>query len=90
MFTFGDVLQHKASGHTPSSVCERTFALRQQSFQDLLEDKPILELPVVFTGTRREVIDYAVANGYAMVNSRKLLSGCYFYNRQKALCMLPT
>jgi hypothetical protein len=69
----------------------RHIQLRKQSFAAMHAGVPVEDLPVVFEGTREQVIDFAVGDGYQMVPSGKCsLLGCYFYNRQQAICLIPT
>ena len=67
--------------------------LRLQTFEDVQKDTPLLQLPVVFTGTRREECErYAADQGYTFKSSPKMLFGGYFYKNtgSATFALLPT
>ncbi len=69
---------------------QRPLELRLQTFQDVLDETPLLDLPVEFRGSAQQCDYYASSHGYTWKNSRKHVHGGYFYNKEAAHCLLPT
>lgn len=55
------------------------YSLKLQTFQDMLNDVPMNDLPDVFTGTSEECKAYAEQYGYVWKDSRKMLFGGYWF-----------
>jgi putative hemolysin len=59
-----------------------TVQVRLETFEDVQKETPLLNLPVVFTGTIEQAKDYCEKQGYEFKPSRKQLYGGYFYRRE--------
>ena len=70
---------------------ENLVELRKQTFQDVLDDTPLLSLPIVFTGSRKECELWAKENGYTFKLSAKMLYGGYYYKNddRETIALLP-
>lgn len=65
--------------------------VRKQTFEDVVAEKPITELPVVFEGTHEDVLAFLNSQpGYVRRDARKLLFGAFWYNRDEATALLPS
>jgi hypothetical protein len=65
--------------------------VRRQTFEDVLADKTIVELPVVFQGAADQAVDYMNAQpGFVRKDAPKYLFGAYWYNKEERVCLLPT
>jgi len=75
----------------PMPATKVDVQVRLQTFEDAMNDKPILELPVVFTGSFGAARAYCEKQeGYVAKNSRNSLFGRYYYNKEKCLVLLLT
>lgn len=69
----------------------KTNEVRRKTFEDVVADKPILELPVVFRGTLRECMEYCKNQpGYVTKHARNQLYGCWFYNKEESVALVLT
>tara|TARA_Y100000034_G_scaffold129767_1_gene186857 strand:- start:1036 stop:1272 length:237 start_codon:yes stop_codon:yes gene_type:complete len=74
----------------------RIYELRRQTFQDVLDDTPLLSLPIVFTGSAEQCKFYVETEetGFVWKDSPKMLFGGYWYKApakgENNECLLPT
>lgn len=64
------------------------MTLRKQTFEDVQNNTDLLDLPVVFTGTRDECKEYAEGQGCEWKDSRRHLFGGYWYHKPD-FCLMP-
>lgn len=65
--------------------------VRCKTFEDVVADKPLLELPIVFNGSLQECIDYCKnQDGYVLKNAKNQLIGFWFYNKEKSIALIIT
>jgi len=55
------------------------YSLKLQTFQSMLNDVPMTDLPDVFTGDSADCKAYAERYGYQWKDSRKMLFGGYWF-----------
>jgi hypothetical protein len=54
--------------------------VRKQTFDDVLKDTPLLDLPIVFSGMLPEVVDYCKSQpGFTFRKANKQMFGGFFY-----------
>ena len=63
--------------------------VRKQTFQDVLDDKPVDKLQIVFTGTLKEANEcYLHRPGFVWKDSMKHKYGGYYYNKEESIVLL--
>ncbi len=65
--------------------------IRLQTFDDVLANVDFTALPVVFSGNINECMAYVKSQeNYVWKDSKKLLFGGYWYNKNESKVLLPT
>lgn len=68
-----------------------TIQVRRRTFQDVVDEIPILDLPVAYEGSYKDCRAYCEAQpGYIWIDSRLQLAGGYYYNKAEATVLLLT
>lgn len=68
----------------------RNNELRKMTFQNVINDTPITQLPIIFHGFFHECCKEAERLGYVWKPSRKYLYDGYYYNKQESACLFIT
>jgi hypothetical protein len=65
--------------------------VRRKTFEDVVADKPLLKLPVVFSGTLRECIAWCQKQpGYITKNAKNQIYGIWYYNKEESIALMIT
>ena len=74
-----------------SFVTKAGIEVRKHTFDDVINDVPVLELPIIFTGSFKEVMDFCQQQpGFVWKDSKMMLPGGYFYNKTESVALLLT
>lgn len=68
----------------------KTIEVRRQTFADVLADKTILELEVVFSGTFKDCIEYCQKLGFVEKPARNQIYGVWYYNKEDSIALMLT
>jgi hypothetical protein len=64
--------------------------VRRQTFEAVVAGVTLLDLPVVFEGSRLEVAAFGNSQpGFVWKDAPRMLFGGYWYNRVEAVALLP-
>jgi len=63
--------------------------VRRKTFEDILSDKPVSELPVVYRGTARDCINWCKQQpGFEVKHAKNQVYGLWFYNREESIALV--
>ena len=68
-----------------------SMVVREQTFDGVCNDTPLLDLPIVFEGDIQQCNEYCRnREGFIWKPSSRILVGGYFYNREDSVALLIT